>query len=98
MANSAMRKMWDKLPKSRGKRFLAIAGIVMGSGILFLLIAGVTLFFLFRSPRFQAWLWPAMMRCRLLLPWLTRQRFHRGPLTMDRVQKLLACTPRAISS
>ncbi|MBM3839048.1 MAG: hypothetical protein FJ398_13980 [Verrucomicrobia bacterium] len=56
-----MRIFLARLPKSRGKRILAIAGLLLGAGFLFLLALGLTAFFLFRSPKFQAWLWPRVM-------------------------------------
>jgi spore coat protein H len=57
-----MRKMFNWLPKSRGKRFVAIVGMILGGGFLFLLTVAIAAFFLFRSPKFQSWLWPALMR------------------------------------
>jgi hypothetical protein len=56
-----MRKLFARLPQSRGKRILAIVGLLLGAGFLFLVALGVTAFFLFRSPKFQAWLWPRVM-------------------------------------
>jgi spore coat protein H len=57
-----MRKMFSWLPKSRGKRVFAIIGLILGGGFLFLLTVAIAAFFLFRSPKFQSWLWPALMR------------------------------------
>ena len=57
-----MRKLFNWLPKTRGKRIFAIAGLIVGGGFLCLLALGITAFFLFRSPKFQSWLWPALMR------------------------------------
>ncbi|HYV28329.1 MAG TPA: CotH kinase family protein [Candidatus Eisenbacteria bacterium] len=56
-----MRKLFAWLPKSRGKRILTIIGLICGGGFLLLVVLGVTAFLLFRSPKFQAWLWPRIM-------------------------------------
>lgn len=57
-----MRKLFHWLPKSRGKRLLAIVVLILGSGFLCLVALAITAFLLFRSPKFQSWLWPALMR------------------------------------
>lgn len=56
-----MRKLFARLPQSRGKRILAIVGLLLGAGFLCLVVLGVVGFFLFRSPKFQMWLWPRAM-------------------------------------
>lgn len=57
-----MRRLFHWLPKSRGKRLVAIVALILGSGFLCLVALAITAFFLFRSPKFQSWLWPALMR------------------------------------
>lgn len=57
-----MRKLFGWLPRSRGKRILALLGLGCGGLVLFLVALVVTAFFLWRSPSFQAWLWPRLMR------------------------------------
>lgn len=60
-----MRKFFTWLPQSRGKRLLAIFGLLCAAGLIVLVVLGVTAFFLFRSPRFQAWFFPQMMKMQL---------------------------------
>lgn len=56
-----MRRRFGWLPRSRGKRILALLGLGCGGLVLLLLVLAVAAFFLFRSPSFQAWLWPRLM-------------------------------------
>ncbi|PYI89262.1 MAG: hypothetical protein DME26_01685, partial [Verrucomicrobia bacterium] len=62
------------LPKSRWWRFFVLAAI---GGFLFVVALGVSAFFLFRSPKFQTWLFTMIMA-----------RQSRGPLEEPREPRL----------
>jgi hypothetical protein len=63
-----MRKLFRWLPKSRGKRILAITGLGCGGVVLLLIVLGVTGFFLFRNPRVATWFWSRMMHSQVMKP------------------------------
>lgn len=55
---SPVPKLFGWLPKSRWLRWLVVGAV---SGFLFLLVLGITGFFLFRSPKFRMWLFTMVM-------------------------------------
>lgn len=63
-----MRRLLGWLPKSRGKRILALTGLGCGGLVLGVIVLGVTAFLLFRNPRFATWVWSRVMHSQAMKP------------------------------